>query len=35
MDGPSKLRVTRSLPQAAERFDYATQLLERLSPAGS
>jgi transcription-repair coupling factor (superfamily II helicase) len=33
MDGPSKLRVSRALPQAAERFEYAAKLLDRLAPA--
>jgi transcription-repair coupling factor (superfamily II helicase) len=31
LEGPLKLRITRSLPKADQRFDYAQQLLARLA----
>jgi transcription-repair coupling factor (superfamily II helicase) len=30
LEGPLKLRITRSLPKAAQRFEYAAQLLTKL-----
>ena len=31
MEGPLKLRITRSLPKPEQRFEYAQRLLEQLA----
>jgi len=31
MDGPLRLRITRALPQPADRFAFADRLLEQLT----
>ncbi|HEY1724689.1 MAG TPA: transcription-repair coupling factor [Steroidobacteraceae bacterium] len=35
LEGPLRLRITRALPKADQRFDYARELLQRLGPPAS